>query len=76
MSSAGSIDSQSIKTAHQPGPKGFDTGKPVNGRQRPCLVDTLGMIDLEVVKGPVLPYYPVDGSSNAPFCLTVELPPA
>ena len=50
MSSAGSIDSQSIKTAHQPGPNGFDTGKPVNGRQRPCLVDTLGMIDLEVVK--------------------------
>ena len=36
--------------AHQPGPKGFDTGKPVNGRQLPCLVDTLGLIDLEVVK--------------------------
>ena len=36
--------------AHQPGPKGFDTGKQVNGWERPCLVDTLGLIDLEVVK--------------------------
>jgi len=42
--SAGCIDSQSIKMAHQRGPKGFDAGKQVNGRKRHCLVDTLGLI--------------------------------
>ena len=30
--------------AHQPGPKGFDAGKQVDGRERYCLVDTLGLI--------------------------------
>ena len=42
--SAGSIDSQSIKMARQPGPKGFDAGNQINGRERHCLVDTLGLI--------------------------------
>ena len=43
-SSAGCIDSQSIKMAHQRGPKEFDAGKQVHGRKRHCLVDTLGLI--------------------------------
>ena len=34
--SAGCIDSQSIKMAHQRGPKGFDAGKQVNSRKRHC----------------------------------------
>lgn len=42
--SAGSVDSQSIKTATQDGTKGYDAGKKVNGRKRHLLVDTLGLI--------------------------------
>ena len=41
--SAGSIDSQSIKTATQGTIKGYDAGKKVNGRKRHLLVDTLGL---------------------------------
>lgn len=42
--SAGCIDSQSVKTATQGKSKGYDAGKKVNGRERPLLVDTLGLI--------------------------------
>jgi len=42
--SAGSVDSQSIKTATQGKVKGYDAGKQVNGRKRHLLVDTLGLI--------------------------------
>ena len=42
--SAGSVDSQSIKTATQGQEKGYDAGKKVNGRKRHILVDTLGLI--------------------------------
>ena len=44
QSSAGSVDSQSIKTATQGEEKGYDAGKQVNGRKRHALVDTLGLI--------------------------------
>lgn len=47
--SAGSVDSQSVKVASQPGPKGFDGGKGVKGRKRHLLVDTLGLIIAVVV---------------------------
>jgi putative transposase len=46
--SAGSIDSQSVKTALG-GPRGYDAGKKVNGRKRHILVDTLGLLLVVVV---------------------------
>lgn len=42
--SAGSVDSQSVKTATQGETKGYDAGKKVNGRKRHLLVDTLGLL--------------------------------
>lgn len=41
---AGSIDSQSVKTAHQGGIFGYDAGKKTKGRKRHLLVDTLGLM--------------------------------
>ena len=43
------IDSQSVKTTEQGGPKGKDAFKMVDGRKRHILVDTLGMILAVVV---------------------------
>lgn len=42
--SAGVLDSQSVKTSPQGGPKGFDANKKVKGRKRHLLVDTLGLL--------------------------------
>jgi putative transposase len=47
--SAGSIDSQSIKTAAQASDVGFDRNKRVKGRKRHLLVDTLGLIVAVVI---------------------------
>jgi putative transposase len=47
--SAAIIDSQSVKVAEQPGERGYDAGKKVNGRKRHLLVDTLGLILAVVV---------------------------
>lgn len=47
--SAGSVDSQSIKTATQAPEVGCDGGKQVKGRKRPLLVDTLGLLSAVVV---------------------------
>lgn len=41
---AGIIDSQSVKTTEQGGPRGYDGGKKINGRKRHIVVDTLGML--------------------------------
>ncbi len=41
---AGSLDSQSVKTTAVPSSRGFDAGKLINGRKRHILVDTLGLI--------------------------------
>ena len=46
---AGSVDSQSIKTATKATEVGFDGGKQVKGRKRHLLVDTLGLLIAVVV---------------------------
>ncbi len=46
---AGSLDSQSVKTTQVPGVRGYDKGKNVNGRKRHVLVDTLGLLLAVVV---------------------------
>jgi putative transposase len=38
------VDSQSVKTAGQGGPKGYDAGKKVSGRKRHIWVDSLGLL--------------------------------
>jgi transposase len=38
------VDSQSVKTSAQGGPKGFDAGKKVKGRKRHLVVDVLGLV--------------------------------
>jgi putative transposase len=47
--SAAIIDSQTVKTTEQGGPRGFDGGKLLNGRKRHILVDTLGLLLVVIV---------------------------
>jgi putative transposase len=42
--SAGSVDSQSVKTTSTGGERGYDGGKKVTGRKRHVFVDTLGLL--------------------------------
>jgi putative transposase len=41
---ASAVDSQSVKTAGQGGPKGFDAAKKVDGRKRHIWVDSMGLL--------------------------------
>lgn len=47
--SAAIMDSQSVKTTEQGGPRGYDAAKNVSGRKRHLLVDTMGLILLVLV---------------------------
>jgi putative transposase len=51
---AGVLDTQSVHTGPQRGPRGFDAGKKVKGRKRVLLVDTEGLIQaIQVVPASV-----------------------
>ena len=43
------LDSQSVRTSEQGGPRGYDGAKNLCGRKRHLLVDTLGLVVLLVV---------------------------
>jgi putative transposase len=51
---AGALDSQSVKTSHMPGVRGYDAGKKVTGRKRHILVDTLGLLLAVIVTSAAL----------------------
>lgn len=63
--SAGSIDSQSVKTTERGGERGYDGGKKISGRKRHVFVDTLGLLLAVVVTSAAL-----DDGAAAPLVLS------
>lgn len=62
--SAGSIDSQTVKTTERGGERGYDGGKKISGRKRHVFVDTLGLLLAVVVTSAAL-----DDGAAAPLVL-------
>lgn len=59
--SAGSIDSQTVKTTEMGGERGYDGGKKITGRKRHIFVDTLGLLLAVVITSAA-----VDDAAAAP----------
>ena len=67
--SVGIIDSQSVKTAENGGPRGYDAGKKIRGRKRHIPTDTPGHVMAAVV-------HPADiQDRGAQLCMARTLPP-